>query len=51
MSLECWINSSNVSESLRSFGKWVGSVPVGLVLDNVSDFIRNAVGFVWDCGV
>lgn len=32
-----------VSESLRSFGRWAGSAPSGFVLDNVSDFIRNAV--------
>lgn len=44
----------SVSEGLRSFGRWLGSVPVGFVLDNVSDFIRNAVGlglrmgfFIW----
>lgn len=35
----------SVSESLRSFGRWVGSVPAGFVLDNVSDFIRSSVGF------
>lgn len=45
MPLECWTSSSNVSESLRSFRNWVGSVPVGFVLDNVSGFIGNAVGF------
>lgn len=35
----------SISESLRSFGGWIGSVPVGFVLDNVSGFTRNAVGF------